>query len=140
MMRHSKTAPILALLLPSYPMAKILAARAVETGKAKRNATGEIMRTEIPDGTGSGLYLSVEVSGRKCWVLRYRDASGVSRRRQLGDVGSMSLSGARAEAAAARHQREEGATSTPSTIVRTGDRVEALAGQFLELHAYRKTR
>ena len=35
--------------------------------------------------------------------------------------------------------REENTTPT-SSIVRTGDRVDAVAGRFLELHAYRKTR
>jgi integrase len=112
---------------------KILTARAVETAKAKKHH-----RREIPDGTGSGLYLSIEASGRKCWVLRYR-ADGRQRRRQIGDVGTMSLAAARAAAASARHQREQGATPT-SSVARTGDRVDVMAGRFLELHAYRKTR
>jgi integrase len=112
---------------------KILTARAVETAKAKKHH-----RREIPDGTGSGLYLSIEASGRKCWVLRYR-ADGRQRRRQIGDVRTMSLAAARAAAATARHLREENTTPT-SSIARTGDRVQALAGRFMELHAYRKTR
>jgi integrase len=118
--------------------AKLLTARAVE---AAQPAT---TRREIPDGTQTGLYLSIEVTGTKSWVLRYRDPNGTSKRRKLGDANAMSVAAARHAAAAARHRIElepaVAPVAAPRVDHKTSDRIEMMVAQFLELHAYRKTR
>ena len=118
----------------------ILTVRAVEAARPGRT------RTEIPDGTGTGLYLAVEPTGTKSWVLRCR-RDGVSKRITLGRAGDkgLTLTAARHAAAAARHRIEQGAEPaaprrTNSANQDAGDRIETAAASFLELHAYRKTR
>ena len=122
---------------------KVLTSRAVETAKPDRNGR----RNEIPDGTGIGLYLAVEPTGTKSWVLRCRQ-HGVSKRITLGRAGEggLTLVAARHAAAAARLRIEQGADPTPQLPAVTpdrseaGDTIEAAVASFLELHAYRKTR
>jgi integrase len=120
---------------------QLLTARAVATAKPKRNTAGELVRNEIPDGTASGLYLSIEPTGRKSWIHRYR-ANGKPARRKPGDADTMSLLAARAAAAAGRHRIELNpvAPAPAPRVLETGDRIEALAAEFLARHAFRKNR
>jgi integrase len=121
----------------------ILTPRAVEAARPGRNTTGKAVRAEIPDGTGLGLYLAVEATGAKSWVVRYRDAVGRPKRRKLGGVHDMTLAAARAAAAAARHRAESapGREIREQPVTKTaGDRIEDVAAQFLELHAFKKTK
>ena len=116
----------------------ILTVRAVEAAKPGRT------RTEIPDGTGIGLYLAVEPTGTKSWILRCRHA-GVSKRITLGRAGEngLTLAAARHAAAAARHRIEQGVDPVAPRRTRNpefGDPIETAVASFLELHAYRKTR
>jgi integrase len=118
----------------------ILTVRAVEAAKPGRT------RNEIPDGTGTGLYLAIEPTGTKSWILRCRHA-GVSKRITLGRAGAdgLTLVAARHAAAAARHRLEQGADpiaprQTDSGSPKMSDRIEAAVASFLELHAYRKNR
>jgi integrase len=117
----------------------ILTARAVVAAKPRPT------RFEIPDGTGTGLYLAVEPTGTKSWVLRCRHA-GVSKRITLGRAGTggLTLVAARHAAAAARHRLEQGIETAPvrnvSANPESSDRIEAAIASFLELHARRKNR
>jgi integrase len=117
----------------------ILTARAVEAAKPGS------ARTEIPDGTGTGLYLAIETTGTKSWILRCRHA-GVSKRITLGRAGEggLTLAAARAAAATTRHRLEQGIGTTPAPKLSgrpdSGDRIEAAVASFLELHARRKNR
>jgi len=69
--------------------------------------------TKSRTAPGCGLYLSVEPTGTKSWVQRYRDAAGKPKRRKLGGVNRMSLAAARAAAAATRHRIEVNPTDPP---------------------------
>jgi integrase len=120
---------------------QLLTSRTVAVAKPARNAVGAPVRREIPDGMGLGLYLAIETTGAKSWVLRCRDRDGRSIRRKLGDVADMTLAAARAAAAKARHQVELQAPVTVQPVAgRRGDRIEDDAVKFLELHMYKKTR
>jgi integrase len=115
---------------------KILTARAVEAAKPGP------ARIELPDGTGGGLYLAVEPTGTKSWVLRTRVA-GKPKRITLGRAGSdgLTLFAARAASANARHRLEQGImlpTAPPPS--RTNDQIEIQVGAFLDKHARVKTR
>jgi integrase len=128
-------------------MSKVLTARAVMVAKPKRDAAGERVRSEIPDGACPGLYLLIEPTGTRSWAHRYR-YRGVSKKRTLGNAGEggLSLAAARHAVAAARHRLGRGAdpATAPHPVAPTGvvsnDSVEAAVASFLELHAYRKTR
>jgi integrase len=120
----------------------ILTTRAVEAAKPGRT------RNEIPDGTHSGLYLAVEPTGTKSWVLRCRHA-GASKRITLGRAGEggLTLVAARHAAAAARHRLEQriSPSVTPVTAVTPkadggGDKIEAAVAAFIELHHNKKNR
>jgi integrase len=114
----------------------ILTARAVEAAKPGRT------RNEIPDGTGTGLYLAIEPTGTKSWVLRCRQ-HGVSKRITLGRAGEggITLAAARHAAAAARHRLEQGIETAPiRNVSQTSDRIETAIASFLELHAFKKNR
>jgi integrase len=118
----------------------ILTVRAVQAAKPERT------RREVPDGTGTGLYLAIEPTGTKSWVLRCRHA-GTPKRITLGRAGEggLSLVAARHAAAAARHRLEQGIVSAPSARSETGeaavgDRIETAVAAFLELHAFKKNR
>jgi integrase len=116
---------------------KILTARAVDAVKPGP------ARIELPDGTGGGLYLAVEPTGTKSWVLRTRVA-GKPKRITLGRAGSdgLTLFAARAASATARHRLEQdiGVLTTAAPPSRTNDRIEIQVGAFLEKHARIKTR
>ena len=53
-------------------MAKKLTARSVEQAKPRKDASGNFIRTEIPDAGKPGLYLVIQPSGKKSWAVRYR--------------------------------------------------------------------
>src|SRR5262245_38822436 len=105
-------------------------------------------RREIPDAGCRGLYLVVQPTGRKAWVVRYR-YRGDTRKLTL-DPG-LSLAEARKAATAALHELERGndpavlkfdaqAKADKAAADRARDTVDALAHQFIEQHAKRKTR
>jgi len=78
------------------------------TPVAVANLKPAAVRQEIPDGKSRGLYLILQPSGRRSWCVRYRrPIDGRSRKFTLGD-GSMSLAAARAAAASALHEVEQG--------------------------------
>src|SRR5262245_19384622 len=97
--------------------------------------------------------LVVEPSGAKSFRLRYR-FRGQQRNLGLSDAatseeearnGALTLAAARVRAAEARHQLERGIDpAVHKAAVRAepdaDDSVEALAAQFLKLHAHAKTR
>lgn len=56
-------------------MARKLTSKSVEQARPRKNARGELVRTEIPDAGKPGLYLVIQPSGRKSWALRYRRLS-----------------------------------------------------------------
>ena len=128
-----------------------LTALAVKNAKPRRNRHGVVERTELPDG--DGMRLVVEPSGAKSFRLRYR-FRGRQRNLGLGDAGTseeearngaLTLAAARVRAAEARHQLERGidpAVHKAAVRAEPGadDSVEALAAQFLKLHAHAKTR
>jgi hypothetical protein len=47
--------------------AEVLTVARIDNAKARIDATGKAVRTEIPDGRQSGLYLVVQPSGKKSW-------------------------------------------------------------------------
>ena len=97
-------------------MAKPLTAVAVKTYRA--GAT----RREIADGGSPGLYLAIETTGSKRWILRYRRPNGKTARLVLGTVynadketdaapvvgGHHTLASARRLAAALQHELAQG--------------------------------
>lgn len=120
---------------------RMLTARTVETAQPKRNAAGQLVRTEIPDGTGLGLYLTIEPSGVKSWYRRFRDSDGKPKRVKLGDVSTLTLAAARHAATSARLRSERQGDAAPAPVlVAGGDRIEVAVAEFLEKHAYKKNR
>jgi hypothetical protein len=121
-------------------MGKVITHRFVESVRPKA------MRAEYPDAGCPGLYLVVQPSGSRSWAFRFRH-NGVNGKKTLGNAGegALSLSAARAMAAAHRHRLERGIAVTPVTSVTPKaeggeDKIETAVASFLELHAYRKTR
>jgi hypothetical protein len=132
----------------------------VPTATAVRNARPGIARRELPDASCPGLNLSVEPSGTKRWVLRYRRPDGRSARLSLGSVystdeepptapvigGHLTLAGARRLVARLRHEiaqgRDPGAMHLDAKRrVNTGD-AKAFGGaarDFIEGHKVRRT-
>jgi integrase len=126
----------------------VLTSRFVEAAKPKRNAAGELVRTEYPDSASVGLYLIVQASSSrtKSWAFRYHHR-GKTGKKTLGRAGAggLTLSAARAAAANHRHRLEQGVGVTSVTSVTPesgggGDKIETAVAAFLELHARRKTR
>jgi integrase len=121
-------------------MGKVITHRFVESVQPKP------ARTEYPDAGCPGLYLVVQPSGTRSWAFRFRHG-GVNGKKTLGRAGDggLSLSAARAEAAAHRHRLDRGAdvtavTSVTPKAVGGEDRIETAIASFLERHAYAKTR
>ena len=81
-------------------MGKQLTDPSVKSAKAKKD------RYELSDG-GNGLYLVVQPSGAKSWVLRYR-MGGRPRKHTIGGYPAFGLSEARKLATAARVSAQEG--------------------------------
>jgi integrase len=118
------------------------------TAKAVENARPGASRREIPDGGCQGLYLIIQPSGAKSWAVRYRHSN---KTRKLTLPGLPSLGEARKAAVAAlddvargidpaTKSRDQRAAIAQAEAERGRDTFEALAKQFMELHAARKTR
>jgi len=97
-------------------------------------------RQEIPDQLCTGLYLTVQPSGKKGWQVRYRHA-GVHRRMSLGAYPVLSLADARQRARDALAAASEG--RDPAEEVRAAkapkpqddrDMIKTLIGQFDKRH------
>src|SRR5215831_7270846 len=118
------------------------------TTKFLENVKPAATRREIPDAGCRGLYLIVQPTGRKAWAVRYR-FKGETRKLTL-DPG-LTLAEARKAATAALHELERGhdpaalkfearAKNEQAAADRQRNTVEALANQFVEQYAKRKTR
>ncbi|OSP53816.1 site-specific integrase [Pseudoruegeria sp. SK021] len=97
-------------------------------------------RQEIPDSLCTGLYLTVQPSGKKGWQVRYRHG-GVHRRMTLGAYPVLSLAEARARARGALASATEG--RDPAEEVRAAkapkaedhrDKIKTLIGQYDKRH------
>ena len=97
-------------------------------------------RQEIPDTLCTGLYLTVQASGKKGWQVRYRHG-GVHRRMSLGGYPILSLADARQRARDALAAASEG--RDPAEEVRAAkapkpdddrDKIRALIAQFDKRH------
>jgi len=86
----------------------------VRIAQPKRNGAGKLVRAEYRDAGCPGLYLVVQPSGTRSWALRFRRRSKNHRskncKKTLGraGVGGLSLTAARAAAAAHRRQFKHG--------------------------------
>jgi integrase len=118
------------------------------TAKAVENARPGASRREISDAGCRGLHLIVQPSGAKSWAVRYRHHG---KTRKLTLPGFPSLGEARRAAVAAlddvakgidpaTKSRDQLAAIARADAERGRDTFEALAKQFMELHAARKTR
>jgi integrase len=138
----------------------ILTPRFIAAAKPRRDAAGELIRTEYPDA-GSGLYLVVQPSGAKAFAFRSH-RNGKTAKKTLGPAageGALTLGVARAMAATLRHRLERavaeqgmgchgvtrvtpfsgGGGSSDSDKI-DSDKIEAAAATFLDRHVYRKNR
>ncbi|CAM5419892.1 Prophage integrase IntS [Frigidibacter albus] len=97
-------------------------------------------RQEIPDSLCTGLYLTVQPSGKKGWQVRYRHG-GVHRRMSLGAYPVLSLADARQRARDTLAAATEG--RDPSEEVKAAkapkpeddrDKIKALIGQYHKRH------
>jgi integrase len=100
---------------------------------------------EVPDPGARGLRVVVYPTGRKSFIVRYRNAAG--RTRKLTLAAGITLAAARKLAADAMHEvAQDKDPATTKQAVRHGarsradDTVERLAADFIEMHAKRKTR
>ena len=75
------------------------------TAKSVENIKPAAVRREIPDGACRGLYLVTQPSGRKSFAVRFR-FNGKPKKLTL--KAGISLAAARAAAAAALHEVEQG--------------------------------
>src|SRR5262245_36165085 len=118
------------------------------TTKFLENVNPANARQEIADSGCRGLYFIVQPTGRKAWAVRYR-FKGETRKLTL-DPG-LTLAAARKAATDALHELERGndpaalkfeaqAKQEQAAADRQRDTVEALANQFIEQYAKRKTR
>jgi integrase len=127
------------------------------------NAKANGSRREIPDAGCSGLYLIVQPSGAKSWALRFR-YHGQPRKLTLGPVLQaddelknvaigmpLTLKGARRLATAELHKLSQGvdpnaaknsdrAALLDRATQKQRDSVDAVARQFLDLYAKKKTK
>jgi integrase len=118
--------------------AKVITATAINAAKPRST------RYEIPDGGCVGLRVCVQPSGHKSFVHRFRfNGKTVKTTHDL----SIGLAAARRRVMEERYQLEQGINPAAGqqrdravTVARDDDSVEALAQQFIELHARRKTR
>ena len=112
------------------------------TAKAVENIKPDVARREVPDGAIRGMYLCIQPSGRKSYVLRYRHA-GKPRKLTIGPA-EMGLgearklaSSARAAIAAGRDPQGEKATAKEAAreaAIPKRDSVEAVVAEFIEKH------
>ncbi|MCF3973997.1 integrase arm-type DNA-binding domain-containing protein [Paracoccus sp. EGI L200073] len=103
-------------------------------------------RQEIPDSLCTGLYLTVQPTGKKGWQVRYRH-SGVHRRMTLGGYPILSLADARqrardalALAAEGRDPAEEVKAAKAPKPKDDRDKVATVIDLFLKRHASRNRR
>jgi integrase len=94
-------------------MAKALSALAVKNvqpkiGSADSKYAGQPVRTELPDGVVSGLYLVVQPSGVKSWALRYRHPHTRAPAKKTWRFDLYGLAAVREEAIAALRMVKEG--------------------------------
>src|SRR6516165_9702595 len=100
---------------------------------------------EVPDPGARGLRVVVYPTGRRSFIVRYRNAAG--RTRKLTLAAGVTLAAARKLAADAMHEvAQDRDPATTKQAARRGarsradDTIERLAAQFIELHAKKKTR
>jgi hypothetical protein len=119
------------------------------TTKAVENVKPGSARREVPDGEIRGLYLVIQPSGAKSYVLRYRH-SGKPRKLTIGPA-EMGLGEARKQAAGARAaiaagkdpQGEKAAVKVAAreadreAVVAKRDSVELVVAEFIERHVRR---
>jgi integrase len=118
------------------------------TAKAVENIRPSDARREIPDGEIRGMYLVVQPSGAKSYVLRYRYA-GKPRKLTvgpaemgLGEARKLAAS-ARAAIAAGRDPQGEKATAKEATreaVSAKRDSVETVVAEFIEKHVRRSNK
>jgi integrase len=118
------------------------------TTKFLENVKPAAVRREIPDSGCRGLYAVIQPTGRKTWAVRFR-FGGKTRKLTLDPA--LTLAAARQAATAALHELERGndpaalkfdaqAKAEKAAADRARDTVEALANEFIEQYAKRKTR
>jgi integrase len=119
------------------------------TAKTVENIKPSAARREVPDGEIRGMYLCVQPTGAKSYVLRYRYA-GKPRKLTIGPA-EMGLGEARKLAASARvaiatgrdpaHDKTAGRTAAKEAVREAGrakrDSVEAVVAEFIEKHVRR---
>jgi integrase len=97
---------------------------------------------DIRDGELRGLVLTLLPSGKRQWCVRYR-AQGKQRRLVLGNYPVLTIAAARKAARNAMSDIDAGkdiaAERTAAKAIRT-DTVEALAREYLKLHAWKRKR
>jgi integrase len=122
------------------------------TTKAVENITPSAVRREVPDGEVRGMYLVVQPSGAKSYVLRYRH-EGRPRKLTIGPA-EMGLgearklaAGARAAIAAGKDPQGEKAEAkiaareaAREATVSKRDSVEAVVAEFVEKHVRRSNK
>ncbi len=118
------------------------------TTKAVENIRPSGARREIPDGEIRGMYLVVQPSGAKSYVLRYRHAGRPRKltigpaEMGLGEARKLAAS-ARAAIAAGRDPQGEKATAKEATreaVRAKHDSVEAVVAEFIEKHVRRSNK
>ena len=103
-------------------------------------------RQEIPDSLCTGLYLTVQPTGKKGWQVRYRHG-GVHRRMSLGAYPVLSLADARqrardalAAAAEGRDPAEEVKAAKAPKVEDDRDKMATVIALFMKRHASRNRR
>lgn len=103
-------------------------------------------RQEIPDDLCTGLYLTVQPTGRKGWQVRYRHG-GKHRRMTLGAYPILSLAAARqrareilAQTAEGRDPAEEVRAAKAKAADPNRDKVASIIDLFMKRHASRNRR
>lgn len=105
------------------------------TDKQVKQLQARDRRYEVPDATLPGHYVVVQSSGRKAYIVRYRNARGRTRKLTVvasGRFGAVPLAAARKLARAAIQKVAEGAD--PAAVPPSGRTFGALAKRFVERH------
>jgi integrase len=122
------------------------------TAKSVENIKPSVTRREVPDGEIRGMYLVIQPSGAKSYVLRYRHA-GKPRKLTIGPA-EMGLGEARKLAASGRAaiaagRDPQGEKAEGKVAAREADReaviskrgsVEAVVAEFIEKHVRRSNK
>jgi integrase len=112
---------------------KALTNRSVETAKSGKD------RREIPDGYLPSLYLVVQPTGAKSFVVRYRNG-GRTRKHTLGSYPAINLKAARELGAKALRLAAEGRDPAHEARSSRKDGIEAVVDQFVQQHCRRANR